>query len=203
MRACPVRRPAYGRLRGREASSPRLAVAPFRYASLRLRFTRTGSEFIERKDPMTGKVKKFPYGNKTQVKVVKNKLDGTQGQTGEFFIRYGFGLDNYDAYEAKILGRDPGVEWSGYFAVNVIGAVAAADMAKSKYVKIAESPSGVPFVGFTELHLDETKTGGFDLFRLAQSKGTLLVSQRVVDALKQYPRPGGWGITVLEVGEED
>jgi recombination protein RecA len=65
------------------------------YASLRLRFVRTGSEIIEKKDPMTGKTKKFPYGNKTQVKVVKNKLDGTQGSNGDFFIRYGFGLDNY------------------------------------------------------------------------------------------------------------
>jgi len=65
------------------------------YASLRLRFIRTGSEIIEKKDPMSGKTKKFPYGNKTQVKVVKNKLDGTQGSSGDFFIRYGYGLDNY------------------------------------------------------------------------------------------------------------
>lgn len=65
------------------------------YTSLRLRFQRIGSEVIERKDPMTGKTKKFPYGNKTIVKVVKNKLDGKQGHSGEFFIRYGFGLDNY------------------------------------------------------------------------------------------------------------
>lgn len=65
------------------------------YASLRLRFQRIGSEMIEKKDPLTGKSKKYPYGNKTKVRVVKNKLDGTQGSDGEFFIRYGFGLDNY------------------------------------------------------------------------------------------------------------
>ncbi len=65
------------------------------YASLRLRFQRIGSEMIEKKDPLTGKSKKYPYGNKTKVKVVKNKLDGTQGSDGEFFIRYGYGLDNY------------------------------------------------------------------------------------------------------------
>jgi len=65
------------------------------YASLRIRFSRTGSEMIERVDRLTGKKKKFPYGNKTSVKIVKNKLDGTQGQSGDFFIRYGFGLDNY------------------------------------------------------------------------------------------------------------
>lgn len=65
------------------------------YASLRIRFSRVGSEFIEKVDRLTGKKKKFPYGNKTSVKIVKNKIDGTQGQMGEFFIRYGFGLDNY------------------------------------------------------------------------------------------------------------
>lgn len=65
------------------------------YASLRLRFSRTGSESVERMDPLTGKKKKFPYGNKTRVRVVKNKIDGTQGQEGDFFIRYGYGLDNY------------------------------------------------------------------------------------------------------------
>lgn len=65
------------------------------YASLRIRFSRTGSEMVERVDRLTGKKKKFPYGNKTSVKIIKNKIDGTQGQTGEFFIRYGFGLDNY------------------------------------------------------------------------------------------------------------
>ena len=65
------------------------------YMALRLRFQRIGSETIERVDRLTGKKKKFPYGNKTTVKVVKNKLDGKQGHSGEFFIRYGFGLDNY------------------------------------------------------------------------------------------------------------
>ena len=87
------------------------------YASLRLRFQRIGSEMVEKKDPMTGKAKKYPYGNKTKVKVVKNKLDGTQGQDGEFFIRYGFGLDNY--YSIIETGSVLGVmkkEGAGYFS---------------------------------------------------------------------------------------
>lgn len=86
------------------------------YASLRLRFSRIGSEIIEKKDPMTGKSKRFPYGNKTKVKVVKNKLDGTQGQDGEFFIRYGFGVDNY--FSMIETGSTLGVvkkEGAGYF----------------------------------------------------------------------------------------
>jgi recombination protein RecA len=72
---------------------------------------------IEKKDPMTGKSKKYPYGNKTKVKVVKNKLDGTQGQDGEFFIRYGYGLDNY--YSIIETGSVLGVmkkEGAGYYS---------------------------------------------------------------------------------------
>ena len=87
------------------------------YAALRLRFSRTGSEVIEKKDPMTGRPKKYPYGNKTKVKVVKNKLDGTQGQDGEFFIRYGQGLDNY--YSIIETGSVLGVmkkEGAGYYS---------------------------------------------------------------------------------------
>lgn len=84
--------PSYG---GGESTNTTGGKAMKYYMALRLRFQRVGSEYIERKDQLTGKPKKFPYGNKTVVKVVKNKLDGKQGHTGEFFIRYGFGLDNF------------------------------------------------------------------------------------------------------------
>jgi recombination protein RecA len=65
------------------------------YASLRVKVTRIRSEFIEKKDPVTFKVKKQPYGNLVQAKIVKDKMDARQGQTGEIFIRYGAGLDEY------------------------------------------------------------------------------------------------------------
>ena len=87
------------------------------YASLRLRFQRIGSEMVSKKDPLTGKTKNFPYGNKTKVKVVKNKLDGTQGQDGEFFIRYGFGLDNfYSIIETACVLGVMKKEGAGYFS---------------------------------------------------------------------------------------
>jgi recombination protein RecA len=44
---------------------------------------------------MTGKVRRFPYGNVTDVKVVKSKLDGKQGHSTSMFIRYGTGIDDY------------------------------------------------------------------------------------------------------------
>ena len=65
------------------------------YDYVRLKLTRIRTDSIERKDPMSGKTRKFSYGNLVQVKVVKNKVTGTQGHTGEIFIRYGYGPDEY------------------------------------------------------------------------------------------------------------
>jgi recombination protein RecA len=65
------------------------------FAYVRLCATRVGSEFRERVDPLTQKKVKQPYGNKTQVKVVKSKADAKQGHAAEIFIRYGQGIDDY------------------------------------------------------------------------------------------------------------
>ena len=65
------------------------------YCYLRLKTTRIKSEMVEKLDPTTMKKRKFPYGNVTQIKMVKNKVSGTQGYTTEVFIRYGSGVDEY------------------------------------------------------------------------------------------------------------
>lgn len=65
------------------------------YASLRLKATRIRSDYIEKADSFTLKKKRIPFGNVVLIKVVKNKIDGRQGQTAEVFIRYGFGVDPY------------------------------------------------------------------------------------------------------------
>ena len=65
------------------------------YASLRLQATRLRSEIKTRKDKFTGKDRRLPIGNHTQVKVTKNKMDGKQGHATDIFIRYGFGIDDY------------------------------------------------------------------------------------------------------------
>ncbi len=64
------------------------------FAYLRLRTSRIRSEFIERKDNMTGKKVRKAYGNLTDVKCVKNKMDGKQSHSTQIFIRYGFGIDD-------------------------------------------------------------------------------------------------------------
>ena len=65
------------------------------YAYMRLMMNRIKSEFIERRDKLTGKPKRFAYGNVTNVKVVKSKVDAKQGHSASVFIRYGFGIDDY------------------------------------------------------------------------------------------------------------
>lgn len=65
------------------------------YAYERLRLARIKSEFVERKDKMSGKVRRFPYGNVTDVKVVKSKIDAKQGHSTQIFIRFGTGIDDY------------------------------------------------------------------------------------------------------------
>lgn len=65
------------------------------FAYVRLRTGRLFSESVEKTDPLTGKKKKYPYGNVTQVKCVKSKCDGKQGHDVNIFIRYGEGIDNF------------------------------------------------------------------------------------------------------------
>lgn len=71
------------------------------YTSLRLKFNGIGRETIKRRNKFTGVEVSVPYGVKTQVKVVKNKIDAKQGQTHVIFLRYGQGIDElYSLIEA-------------------------------------------------------------------------------------------------------
>jgi hypothetical protein len=64
------------------------------YCALRLKLTRTRTENIERLDRMSGKKKNTPFGNVVEARIVKNKVNGTQGHRASLFIRYGFGVDD-------------------------------------------------------------------------------------------------------------
>ena len=65
------------------------------YAYLRLRASKIKAEVIERVDPLTGKKRRFPYGNVTDVKVIKSKVNAKQGHSCQVFIRFGQGIDDY------------------------------------------------------------------------------------------------------------
>ena len=110
------------------------------------------------------------------------------------------GASNIQTFESKIVNRDSGEEWPEYFAVNVIGILSCADMDKSLYTKIGNSPSGIPFVGFHKLVIDERRTKNLLLFRVAESPGEIVVHERINTALKQTAPEGGWGITATRLG---
>src|SRR3989442_11378692 len=77
------------------------------------------------------------------------------------------GVDNLDVYGALIEDSTTGRSFTNYKAVNIIGTVAAADLEKSTY----EAPSGTPIIDtdFDSLAIDEKKTGGLLMFRLAEA----------------------------------
>jgi hypothetical protein len=95
-------------------------------------------------------------------------------------IREG-GADNLDAYPARIIDPDTGGTFDNYQAVNIIGLIAAADLAASTATVHTGGP--VIDVDFDRLVLDEAKAGGSLIFRLAESTNILLVHARLRDHL--------------------
>lgn len=91
------------------------------------------------------------------------------------------GVYNFDLYNVAIHDPDDGTIHTNYKAVNVLGLVAAADMQKS----VATVHDGIPLidVDFDKLVVDEKKTRGIKLFRLAESSNAILVHETVRDCL--------------------
>lgn len=92
-----------------------------------------------------------------------------------------FGVDNLDKYPVSITDPDDGKVYTNYKAVNIIGAVSAADMNKSQYVL----SDGIPLVdvAFDELVLKEKEIQDLLMFRLAENLTTILVHESVRDYL--------------------
>lgn len=109
------------------------------------------------------------------------------------------GVDNIQYFPAIISDDDGKISWNNYFAINVIGLVAAADLSASHYTTIGERPSGLKFVGFHEMVIDPSKTHGLVFFRLAESPLELIVHKHVIDHLKAKAPSQGWGILISEL----
>jgi hypothetical protein len=90
----------------------------------------------------------------------------------------GAGVANLDSYAAEL--RSPSGEMHrGYFAVNVIGIVACAEMSRSEAVPGLPAP----LIEFTRLVVDSGKAHGRDFFRLGENSLYILMSERIKDAL--------------------
>lgn len=91
------------------------------------------------------------------------------------------GVDNLDLYNAVIHDRDTGKDHHNYKAVNIIGAIACADLDASDHVA-----HGAPVidVDFDSLVIDESKTQGALMFRLAECVTGIVIHEKVKEALE-------------------
>lgn len=87
------------------------------------------------------------------------------------------GVDNLDAYEATIRHPKTGMVSKDYVAVNVVGLVSAADLAASRVV--GGMSGGLLDVDFEGVAIDEKRTGGALMFRLAENSSAILVHEKV------------------------
>jgi hypothetical protein len=92
------------------------------------------------------------------------------------------GVTNVELYDAAVKDPDNGQTYTNYKAVNILGLIAAADMAKSG---ATVHPGGPPLIDveFDHLEIDLTKTRGVLMFRLAEAVATVLVHAKVRDHL--------------------
>ena len=91
------------------------------------------------------------------------------------------GVDNLDTYPVEMTDPHSPEIIKRYRAVNIIGLISAADMARSKAVVHAGGP--LIDVSFDKLVIDPAKTGAAKFFRLAEATGTLVVHESVRDFL--------------------
>jgi hypothetical protein len=87
------------------------------------------------------------------------------------------GVDNLQLFPAILRDTVKGVDHTNYFAFNVIGVVSCADMGQSRMMGTTDST--MIDADFQALVIDEAKTGGALMFRLAESVNALVVHERV------------------------
>lgn len=112
------------------------------------------------------------------------------------------GVSNLQLFPAQVSNKSANKTWLGFHTVNIIGVISCASP-RSVSTIIAVRPDGVtPLAIFDRLLINVARTGGADMFRLAESPGTILVSNRVIDRLRLSAPEGGWNITAYPVEDD-
>jgi hypothetical protein len=96
------------------------------------------------------------------------------------------GVDNLDLYNVEISDPAKGLVFGNYKAVNIVGKIGAADLARSKF----DSRSERHLMEFDRLVIDERKVKGANLFRLAENPLKIVISERIKTALHAVPLVG-------------
>lgn len=92
------------------------------------------------------------------------------------------GVNNVDAYDAELYYPDGSLASKDYVVFNLIGVIMAADMEKSIYDP--DQPDRMIAMSFDSLTIDERKTYGFLMFRLAENITTILIHEQVKQAIE-------------------
>lgn len=93
----------------------------------------------------------------------------------------GAGVDNLDTYAVELHDPENGQVHEDFVAFNVVGKIAAADAAKTQFApEVAER---MVAAGIDSLALDEKKTRGALMFRLAEAVNAILVHDSVRQAV--------------------
>ena len=100
------------------------------------------------------------------------------------------GVNNIDVYPVEISHPDGTIapESDNYFVFNLLGAVAAVDLANTVYDPSTQVASSMK-MSFDSLAIDEAKAKGHLMFRLAESLSTILVHESVKKALEHAQIP--------------
>jgi hypothetical protein len=91
------------------------------------------------------------------------------------------GVDNFEAYPVELDGPRVGEESPIYWAVNVLGLVAAVDLERSQLKLGDERADPEP----EQLVLDDKKAAAFRMFRLMESPDLVLVDAEVRASLER------------------
>lgn len=111
-------------------------------------------------------------------------------------------VKNFQAFPASLINPHTQAHRDDYFLFNALGLVSAANLSASTYDEIMKgNPEGIdlPLLAFNDLVIDSSKVRELDMFRLAEEPISLIVSERVVDALQSNRPPQGWGISVEQL----
>ena len=98
----------------------------------------------------------------------------------------GAGVDNLELFEAVLVNPFQGKEHTDYKVANIVGVIAAADLAKSKHIAY-----GAPLfdVDFDSLFIDESKSRGALMFRLAENITGIVIHEQVKKSLEKAQIP--------------
>jgi Immunity protein family (Imm11) len=99
------------------------------------------------------------------------------------------GVNNLELFPARITNPNTGKVHEDYQAFNVVGLVSAADLENSTLMNEADTPTLLD-TDFDSLVIDESKTMGFRLFRLAENCSAIVVDEKVKAAIEERGIPG-------------